>query len=83
MERDIRRQLQSANALNVLINAFSIWNAVYLQEAYDYLVKIDQEVTNYMYHISPINWQHITFLGEYKFDLLSIPNRLRKLNIEK
>ncbi|BDP61618.1 hypothetical protein EfmJHP38_25560 [Enterococcus faecium] len=30
MERDIRRQLQSASALNVLINAISIWNAVYL-----------------------------------------------------
>ncbi|EHF6415732.1 Tn3 family transposase [Listeria monocytogenes] len=83
MERDIRRQLQSASALNVLINAISIWNAVYLQEAYDYLVKIDPEVTNYMNHISPINWEHITFLGEYKFDLLSIPKRLRKLNIEK
>ncbi|WP_155520268.1 Tn3 family transposase, partial [Carnobacterium maltaromaticum] len=61
----------------------SIWNAVYLQEAYDYLVKTDPEVTNYMSHISPINWEHITFLGEYKFDLLSIPKRLRKLNIEK
>lgn len=64
MERDIRRQLQSASALNVLINAISIWNAVYLQEAYDYLVKIDPEVTNYMNHISPINWEYITFLCE-------------------
>ncbi len=45
MERDIRRQLQSASALNVLINAISIWNAVYLQAAYNYLVKIDPEVT--------------------------------------
>ncbi|BDP58404.1 hypothetical protein EfmJHP36_28830 [Enterococcus faecium] len=69
--RDIRRQLQSASALNVLINAISIWNAVYLQAAYNYLVKIDPEVTKYMKHVSPINWEHITFLGEYKFDLLS------------
>lgn len=82
MERDIRRQLQSASALNVLINAISIWNAVYLQVAYDHLVKIDSEVTKYMEHISPINWQHITFLGEYKFDMLSIPKRLRALNIQ-
>ncbi|MEG0679018.1 MAG: Tn3 family transposase [Carnobacterium sp.] len=82
MERDIRRQLQSASALNVLINAISIWNTVYLQEAYNYLVKIDPQVTKYMRHISPINWEHITFLGEYKFDLLSIPKHLRKLNIK-
>ncbi|EGO9394350.1 hypothetical protein DSH70_15880 [Enterococcus faecalis] len=57
MERDIRRQLQSASALNVLINAISIWNAVYLQAAYNYLVKIDPEVTKYMKHVSPINWE--------------------------
>lgn len=54
MERDIRRQLQSASALNVLINAISIWNAVYLQAAYNYLVKIDPEVTKYMKHVSPL-----------------------------
>lgn len=83
MELDIRRQLQSISAINVLINAISIWNSVYLQEAYNYLVKIDSQVTKYMRHISPINWEHITFLGEYKFDLLSIPKHLRKLNIEK
>ncbi|MDT2782994.1 hypothetical protein P7H41_13690, partial [Vagococcus fluvialis] len=33
-------------------------------------------------HVSPINWEHITFLGEYKFDLLSIPKHLRELNIK-
>lgn len=64
------------------LNAISIWNAVYLQAAYNYLVKIDPEVTKYMKHVSPINWEHITFLGEYKFDLLSIPKHLRELNIK-
>lgn len=44
MERDIRRQLQSASALNILINAISIWNSVYLQKAYHQLVKTDPEV---------------------------------------
>ena len=83
MERDIRRQLQSASALNVLINAISIWNAVYLQAAYNYLVKIDPEVTKYMKHVSPIN------LGAYHFSLESInltcylfPKHLRELNIK-
>ncbi len=54
----------------------------YLQAAYNYLVKIDPEVTKYMKRIPPINWEHITFLVEYKFDLLSIPKHLRELNIE-
>ena len=83
MERDIRCQLQSASALNVLINVISIWNAVYLKEAYNYLVKIVSEVSNYIKHISPINWEHITFLGEYKFNTLSSPKNLRKLTIKK
>lgn len=81
MERDIRRQLQSASVLNVLINVISIWNAVYLQKAYDHLVKTDPKVTQYMKHVSPINWEHITFLGEYTFDLTTSPKVLRQLNI--
>lgn len=82
MERDIRRQLQSASDLNVLINVISIWNAVYLQKAYDHLVKTEPKVIQYMKHVSPINWEHITFLGEYTFDLNAIPKELRKLNIK-
>ena len=82
MELEIRRPLLSASALNVLINAISIWNAVYLQAAYNYLVKIDPEVTKYLKHVSPINWEHINLHGEYKFNLLSIPKHLRELNIK-
>ena len=36
MEKDVKKQLQSASALNILINALSLWNTVYLQKAYDY-----------------------------------------------
>lgn len=82
MERDIRRQLQSASVLNVLINVISIWNAVYLQKAYEHLVKTDPKVTQYMKHVSPINWEHISFLGEYTFDLTSSSKELRELNIK-
>lgn len=53
--KDILRQLQSVRVLNVLINVISIWNAVYLQKVYDYLVKIAPKLTHYMKHISPIN----------------------------
>lgn len=32
-----------------------------------------------MPYITPINWKHITFLGEYKFDLNTVPVGLRDL----
>lgn len=32
-ERDLQDQLQRASALNILINAISIWNTVYLEKA--------------------------------------------------
>ncbi|WP_461825207.1 Tn3 family transposase [Dysgonomonas sp.] len=33
-------------------------------------------------HISPLNWAHINFLGEYAFDAKNTPkdNKLRDLN---
>ncbi|HAK0939734.1 TPA: transposase, partial [Listeria monocytogenes] len=32
-------------------------------------------------HISPLGWEHINFLGEYKFDSHRLPtNSLRPLN---
>jgi TnpA family transposase len=37
MEREMQDQLQRASALNILINAISVWNTVYLQKATDYL----------------------------------------------
>ena len=65
-----------------IFSSLQNFGEIYLQAAYNYLVKIDPEVTKYMKHVSPINWEHITFLGEYKFDLLSIPKHLRELNIK-
>ena len=35
-ERDLQDQLQRASALNILINAISIWNTVYLEKAVEY-----------------------------------------------
>ncbi|WP_445450126.1 Tn3 family transposase [Enterococcus faecalis] len=82
MERDIEKQLQSASALNIIINAISLWNTVYLQKAYDHYVKEQPKIEKYMTYTSPIIWNHINLLGEYKIDLLSKPNKLRSLNTE-
>lgn len=60
MEKDFEKQLQSASALNILINAISLWNTVYLQKAYDYCKTSNPEVTNYLEYTSPIIWRHIS-----------------------
>lgn len=36
-ERELQDQLQRASALNILINAISIWNTTYLQKVIDHL----------------------------------------------
>ncbi|WP_337020223.1 transposase, partial [Oceanobacillus massiliensis] len=80
-ERGIQDQLQRASALNILINAISLWNTVYLGEVTKEFKKKDVLKENLLPHISPLGWGHINFLGEYKFDSNSLPgNSLRSLN---
>lgn len=67
-ERDLQDQLQRASALNILINAISIWNTVYLEKAIEYKREYGGGIDkNLLKHISPLNWSHINFLGEYSF----------------
>ena len=80
-ERDLQDQLQRASALNILINAICIWNTKYLEKAIAHF-KIKEEFNEELLkHISPLNWAHINFLGEYAFDAKNIPknNQLRDL----
>ena len=84
MEREMEDQLQRASALNILINAISVWNTVYLQKAIDYLKSENGLDENLLKHISPLKWAHINFLGEYSFNPKSIPkhNEFRALNVK-
>jgi hypothetical protein len=84
-ERELQDQLQRASALNILINAICVWNTKYLEMAIEYLKTqkgLDEELLK---HISPLNWEHINFLGEYSFDTKNIPkdNKLRDLITSK
>lgn len=79
-ERGMQDQLQRASALNILINAISVWNTVYLGEATKELKKHDALKEELLPHISPLGWEHINLLGEYKFDSNRLPaNMLRPL----
>lgn len=82
-ERELLDQLQRASALNILINAISIWNTVYLQKAIEHLKQSCIVDESLLKHISPLAWEHINFLGEYNFDLRNVPesDELRPLNV--
>jgi TnpA family transposase len=82
-ERELQNQLQRASALNILINAISIWNTTYLQKAINHLKEKENIDEILLKHIAPLGWEHINFLGEYNFDIKSIPehDELRSLNI--
>ncbi|PEA06341.1 Tn3 family transposase, partial [Bacillus cereus] len=66
-ERALQDQLQRASALNLIINAISIWNTVYLPQAIEHMKKIGKHREELLPHISPLGWEHINFLGEYNF----------------
>jgi len=85
MEREMQDQLQRASALNILINAISVWNTVYLQKATDYLKSESGLDEKLLKHISPLGWAHINFLGEYSFNSKNIPkhNEFRPLNLKQ
>jgi hypothetical protein len=71
-ERALQVQLQRASALNILINAISVWNTVYLTQATEFRKSNKQLNEELLKHISPLGWEHINFLGEYKFDVKQI-----------
>ena len=68
-ERVLQDQLQRASALNILINAISVWNTVYLAQAIEFLKKKNRPIDEGLLpHVFPLGWEHINFLGEYHFD---------------
>lgn len=78
-ERALQDQLQRASALNIIINAISIWNTVYLTKAIEYKKENGVLHEELLHHISPLDWEHINFLGEYKFKQSTTLETLRPL----
>lgn len=82
-ERTMQHQLQRASALNIIINAISVWNTIYLTEALEHQKNQGHFKEELLPHISPLGWEHINFLGEYHFRSESShnPKELRPLRI--
>ena len=66
-ERTMQHKLQRASALNIIINAISVWNTIYLTEALELQKSQGHFKEELLPHISPLSWEHINFLGEYHF----------------
>lgn len=83
-ERDLQDQMQRASVLNILMNAITVWNTVYLSKAIDYLRGKNQLNEDLLSYVSPLNWEHINLYGHYSFDKKSITtlDSLRPLNIK-
>lgn len=67
-ERTIQRQLQRASALNIIINAISVWNTLHLTKAVEYQKGLGNFNVDLLHHMSPLGWEHINLLGEYRFN---------------
>lgn len=67
-KKDIMGQNIIAMALNILINVICIWNTKYLELAYEDLCKTKEVDKSLLAHVSPLNWSHIIYQGEYRFD---------------
>ncbi|MCB2295920.1 Tn3 family transposase [Clostridium algoriphilum] len=83
-ERDLQDQMQRASVLNILMNAITVWNTVYLGKAIEYLRERNELNEDLLSHVSPLNWEHINLYGHYSFDKKNITtlDSLRPLNIK-
>jgi len=82
-ERTLQSQLQRASALNIIINAISVWNTLYLEKAVKYKKENGSFNDELLANISPLGWEHINLLGEYTFkstENISVDS-LRDLNL--
>ncbi|EPR08101.1 hypothetical protein L323_18365 [Ruminiclostridium papyrosolvens C7] len=81
-EKALKDQLQRASALNIIINAISVWNTVYLEKAIEYLKEKNTLKGDLLNYISPLDREYINSLGEYTFNMKNITslNNLQSFN---
>lgn len=69
-------------ALNLVVAAIILWNTAYLDRAIQVLneegISVPEE---YLAHISPLGWEHITITGTYHWKGVDRPwGRFQSLN---
>lgn len=69
-DRSYEDQQGRASGLALLTAAIGLWNAVYLERVVAALRARGEEVPEeYLRHLSPLEWEHITLTGVYRWDL--------------
>ena len=85
-EHELQNQIQKSSCLNIIIDSIVLWNTRYLSKAWKHHKKENPDIEEKLLeHVSPLNWEHINFLGNYSLDFETEyeEDHLRKLNIEK
>ena len=85
-EHELQSQIQKSSCLNIIIDSIVLWNTRYLSKAWKHHKKENPDIEEKLLeHVSPLNWEHINFLGNYSLDFETEyeEDHLRKLNIEK
>jgi hypothetical protein len=69
-DRSYEDQQGRASGLTLLTATIGLWNAVYLERVVAALRAHGEEVPEeYLRHLSPLEWEHITLTGVYRWDL--------------
>lgn len=70
--------------MNILLDSIVLWNTKYLSKAWNHYKANNPDADEKLLkHVSPLNWEHINFLGSYALDFETKyeEDNLRKLNI--
>nr|WP_291350156.1 Tn3 family transposase [Desulfosporosinus sp.] len=59
--------MQRASALNIIINAISIWNTLHLTKAVEYQKRSGSFNEELLHHMSPLGWEHINYWHRNSF----------------
>jgi TnpA family transposase len=69
-DRSYEDQQGRASGLTLLTAAIALWNAVYLERVVAALRERGEDVPEeYLAHLSPLEWEHVTLTGVYRWDL--------------
>lgn len=69
-DRSYEDQMYRASGLQLVVAAIVLWNTAYLSRAVDTLRDRGYEIpSEYLQHLSPLGWEHITLTGDYVWNL--------------
>lgn len=66
-DRAFEDQQNRASGLNLVMQAITVWNTVYLDRAIQALRQHQQIDDSLLSHISPLGWHHINLTGDYNW----------------